>query len=77
MPPLQETVAAILESKVQPIKAVMPAGSCVFYRGSVVYGGGANQSARPRLGCILEYAAGWLRLVLLLSFFWVVFILPR
>lgn len=35
--------------------------SCLFYRGSVVHGGGANMTHTPRLGVILEYAAGWLR----------------
>ncbi len=33
----------------------------LFYLGSLWHGGGANQTARPRLGVILEYAAGWLR----------------
>jgi len=30
-------------------------------RSSLWHGGGANQTTRPRLGVILEYAAGWLR----------------
>ena len=33
----------------------------MFYLGSLWHGGGANQTGRPRLGVILEYAAGWLR----------------
>jgi hypothetical protein len=36
----------------------------MFYRGSLVHGGGAHaggQGAPPRLGLILEYVAGWLR----------------
>ena len=33
----------------------------MFYLGSLWHGGGANQTAAPRLGVILEYAAGWLR----------------
>ena len=41
--------------------AVMSPGSALFYLGSLWHGGGANQTARPRLGVILEYAAGWLR----------------
>jgi ectoine hydroxylase-related dioxygenase (phytanoyl-CoA dioxygenase family) len=41
--------------------AVMPRGSCMFYRGSVLHGGGANRTDKPRLGVILEYAKGWLR----------------
>jgi ectoine hydroxylase-related dioxygenase (phytanoyl-CoA dioxygenase family) len=43
------------------VKAVMPRGSCMFYRGSVLHGGGANESEAARLGVILEYVAGWLR----------------
>ena len=39
----------------------MPAGSVMFFTGSVYHGGGANNSDRPRLGTILEYVAGWLR----------------
>ena len=39
----------------------MPAGSVMFFTGSVFHGGGANNSDRPRLGTILEYVAGWLR----------------
>lgn len=41
--------------------AEMPAGSMMFYLGSVWHGGGANTTAQPRLGVILEYVAGWLR----------------
>jgi hypothetical protein len=41
--------------------AVMSPGSALFYLGSLWHGGGANQAPRPRLGVILEYAAGWLR----------------
>ncbi|MGE5597149.1 MAG: phytanoyl-CoA dioxygenase family protein [Hyphomicrobiales bacterium] len=42
-------------------RAVMPAGSVMFFLGSVFHGGGANTTDRPRLGVILEYCAGWLR----------------
>jgi ectoine hydroxylase-related dioxygenase (phytanoyl-CoA dioxygenase family) len=41
--------------------AVMSPGSVLFYLGSLWHGGGANQTLQPRLGVILEYAAGWLR----------------
>jgi ectoine hydroxylase-related dioxygenase (phytanoyl-CoA dioxygenase family) len=41
--------------------AVMPAGSVAFYTGSIWHGGGANRTASPRLGVILEYVAAWLR----------------
>ncbi|HEX7356071.1 MAG TPA: phytanoyl-CoA dioxygenase family protein, partial [Mycobacteriales bacterium] len=41
--------------------ALMSAGSVLFYPGTLWHGGGANTTDRPRLGVILEYAAGWLR----------------
>jgi ectoine hydroxylase-related dioxygenase (phytanoyl-CoA dioxygenase family) len=43
------------------VRAVMPAGSVMFFLGSVFHGGGANNSDKPRLGVILEYCVGWLR----------------
>jgi ectoine hydroxylase-related dioxygenase (phytanoyl-CoA dioxygenase family) len=43
------------------LTAPMPPGSAMFYLGSLWHGGGANRTGRPRLGVILEYAAGWLR----------------
>ncbi len=42
-------------------QAVISPGSALFYLGSLWHGGGANQTGQPRLGVILEYAAGWLR----------------
>jgi ectoine hydroxylase-related dioxygenase (phytanoyl-CoA dioxygenase family) len=39
----------------------MPAGSVVFYPGTVLHGGGANTTDRPRLGVILEFCASWIR----------------
>jgi ectoine hydroxylase-related dioxygenase (phytanoyl-CoA dioxygenase family) len=45
----------------EAVAAVMPAGSVLFYAGSVLHAGGANRTAAPRLGVILEYCAGWLR----------------
>jgi ectoine hydroxylase-related dioxygenase (phytanoyl-CoA dioxygenase family) len=41
--------------------ATMSPGSVLFYLGSLWHGGGANQTGRPRLGVILEYASAWLR----------------
>jgi ectoine hydroxylase-related dioxygenase (phytanoyl-CoA dioxygenase family) len=41
--------------------ATMSPGSAMFYLGSLWHGGGANSTAEPRLGVILEYAASWLR----------------
>jgi len=43
------------------VLAVMPAGSAMFFLGSVFHGGGANNTTTPRMGTILLYAAGWLR----------------
>ncbi len=43
------------------VAAEMPAGSVLFYLGSVWHGGGANTTERARLGVILEYVASWLR----------------
>jgi ectoine hydroxylase-related dioxygenase (phytanoyl-CoA dioxygenase family) len=43
------------------LTATMSPGSVMFYLGSLWHGGGANQTSRPRLGVILEYAAAWLR----------------
>jgi ectoine hydroxylase-related dioxygenase (phytanoyl-CoA dioxygenase family) len=39
----------------------IPAGSAVFYVGSLWHGGGANRADAPRLGVVLNYVAGWLR----------------
>jgi len=42
-------------------QAVMPKGSMVFYLGSVLHGGGANRSNKPRMGLVNTYSLGWLR----------------
>ena len=42
-------------------RAVMPAGSVMFYGGDVLHGGGANHTDAPRLGVILEFVVSWLR----------------
>jgi ectoine hydroxylase-related dioxygenase (phytanoyl-CoA dioxygenase family) len=41
--------------------AEMPAGSVVFYTGSLYHGGGANRSDAVRHGLNLTYAVSWLR----------------
>ena len=43
------------------VQIEMAAGGVAFYTGGIWHGGGANRSAAPRLGVILEYAAAWLR----------------
>jgi ectoine hydroxylase-related dioxygenase (phytanoyl-CoA dioxygenase family) len=45
----------------EAIPATMPAGSVMFYVGTVWHGGGANRTTERRLGVILEYVASWLR----------------
>jgi hypothetical protein len=40
---------------------VMPAGSCVFFVGTLWHGGGANRSAAPRLALTAQYCEPWLR----------------
>lgn len=43
------------------VPAEMPAGSVVFYTGSLYHGAGANRSDAVRYGLNLTYARGWLR----------------
>src|SRR5947209_12744404 len=45
----------------ETVTVTMPAGSVLFILGNLWHGGGANRTDRPRLGVLLEYAAGWLR----------------
>jgi ectoine hydroxylase-related dioxygenase (phytanoyl-CoA dioxygenase family) len=40
---------------------VMPAGSCVFFLGTLWHGGGANRSAAPRLAVTAQYCEPWVR----------------
>jgi ectoine hydroxylase-related dioxygenase (phytanoyl-CoA dioxygenase family) len=43
------------------VQAAMPKGSVVVYLGSVMHGGGANRSDKPRMGLVNTYSLGWLR----------------
>jgi Phytanoyl-CoA dioxygenase (PhyH) len=43
------------------LAAVMPAGSVVFFLGTLWHGGGANRSASPRLAVTCQYCEPWLR----------------
>jgi ectoine hydroxylase-related dioxygenase (phytanoyl-CoA dioxygenase family) len=43
------------------VTATMPAGSVMFYVGTVWHEGGANRTDQRRLGVILEYVVSWLR----------------
>jgi ectoine hydroxylase-related dioxygenase (phytanoyl-CoA dioxygenase family) len=47
--------------QIDTVPATMPAGSVMFFRGSLLHGGGANRTDRSRLGVILHYCAAWLR----------------
>jgi ectoine hydroxylase-related dioxygenase (phytanoyl-CoA dioxygenase family) len=49
------------EAPGEPVQAVMPKGSMLFFMGSLLHGGGANRSNAPRMGLINTYALGWLR----------------
>lgn len=40
---------------------VMPAGSCVFFLGTLWHGGGANRSSASRLAITAQYCEPWLR----------------
>jgi len=48
-------------SEADTLAAEMPAGSLVFYTGSLYHGAGANRSDHVRHGLNLTYALGWLR----------------
>ena len=57
----EEVQRTIADTDVQPVKATMRKGSVMVYKGSLLHGGGANDTASYRMGVILEYCAGWLR----------------
>ena len=44
-----------------PVQAVMPKGSVLFYLGSTWHGAGENRSDEARMGLINNYSLGWLR----------------
>jgi ectoine hydroxylase-related dioxygenase (phytanoyl-CoA dioxygenase family) len=43
------------------LPVVMPAGSCVFFVGTLWHGGGANTTTRDRLAVTAQYCEPWLR----------------
>ncbi len=45
----------------QMVPAVMPAGSAVFFLGTLWHGAGANQTQRPRLAATTQYCEPWAR----------------
>ena len=48
-----------LESQLVPV--VMPAGSCIFFHGTLLHRGGANRSQAPRLAFSNQYCEPWAR----------------
>jgi len=46
-------------AEAQPV--VMPAGSCIFFVGTLWHGGGANRSRESRLAVTAQYCQPWLR----------------
>ena len=48
-----------LESEVT--QGLMKSGSVLIYLGSLIHGGGANKTMRPRTGLVVSYCCGWLR----------------
>lgn len=42
-------------------QGVMRAGSVLIYLGTLIHGGGANRTAKPRTGLVISYCNGWLR----------------
>jgi ectoine hydroxylase-related dioxygenase (phytanoyl-CoA dioxygenase family) len=49
------------EDLAQQIYCEMPRGSVVFFVGTLWHGGGANQSAKPRLAATAQYCEGFCR----------------
>ena len=45
----------------EAMPCVMPAGSAVFFLGTLVHGGGANRTSSPRLAFTNQYCEPWLR----------------
>jgi ectoine hydroxylase-related dioxygenase (phytanoyl-CoA dioxygenase family) len=45
----------------QAVAAVMPAGACIVFAGTLLHGGGANTSSSPRLAFSNQYCQPWAR----------------
>lgn len=43
------------------VPVVMPAGSIVYFVGTLWHGGGANRSGRPRMALTVQYCMSWMR----------------
>jgi len=51
----------VVTDRTQAVPAVMPAGSVVFFLGTLWHGGGANRSNTDRLAVTCQYCEPWLR----------------
>jgi ectoine hydroxylase-related dioxygenase (phytanoyl-CoA dioxygenase family) len=61
VPGSHDTPASQPPDEGDAVLATMPAGSVMFYVGSVWHQGGPNETDERRLGVILEYVVSWLR----------------
>ena len=61
VPGSHDTAASEPPDEAEVVLATMPAGSVMFYVGSVWHQGGPNETDERRLGVILEYVVSWLR----------------
>ena len=59
--PCFERVAVTIGEHDPRRPAVMDAGSCIFFLGTLWHGGGANRSDRSRLAVTAQYCEPWLR----------------
>ena len=50
-----------LPDPAERVPVVMPAGSCVFFLGTLWHGGGANRSVASRLAVTAQYCEPWVR----------------
>lgn len=61
IPRSHEWDSSTAPTREQTIPCVMPAGSAVFFLGTLIHGGGANRTARSRMAFTNQYCAPWLR----------------
>jgi ectoine hydroxylase-related dioxygenase (phytanoyl-CoA dioxygenase family) len=61
VPKSQEWDGQQIPTTEKMIKAVMPAGSAIFFLGTTWHGGGKNQSSKPRLAVTHQYCEAFMR----------------
>jgi ectoine hydroxylase-related dioxygenase (phytanoyl-CoA dioxygenase family) len=59
--PGSHRLPAVKPDQAQTIPAEMSAGSVLLFSGRLYHGAGANTTARPRLGVVIDYVQPWLR----------------